>query len=120
MRWVSRRYPKPGFVSMGKLPVERLGLSRRRSMELGLAHAWTKAAGPALSQKAVPAVRGGVLELRMREDDESWRQPLYDLLPQLAAAIAADRPALGIVGVRLFSTAGEPVGPVQSLPSSSA
>ena len=119
MRCVSRRYPKPGFVSIGKLPVEKLGLSRRRSGELSLMHAWTRAAGPALARKAIPTVRGGVLEVRMRDDDESWRQPLYDLLPQLAAAIAADQPRLAIEGVRLFSMAGKPVGPIQSLPSSS-
>ena len=100
---------------MGQLPVERLGLSRRRSGELSLMHAWTKAAGAALARKAVPTVRGGILEVRMRDDDESWRQPLYDLLPALAAAIAAERPALRIEAVRLFSVAGEPVGPVQSL-----
>ena len=105
---------------MGQLPVEKLGLSRRRSGELSLMHAWTKAAGPALACKAMPTVCRGVLEVRMREDDDSWRQPLYDLLPQVAAAIAAERPSLGIEAVRLFSTVGEPVGPAQSLPSTPA
>jgi hypothetical protein len=112
---VRRRFPTTGFVPIGQLPVDRIGLSRRRGRELELSRAWTRVAGQVLAGKAIPAIRLGVLEVRMLEDDEGWRQPLFDVLPRLAASIARERPELGIEAVRLFSVLGRPIGPVQSL-----
>ncbi len=111
MDGVTRRFPKKGFVSLGKFPTERLGLSSRRSDELRLLQAWAQAAGSRLAAKATPlGIRRGVLELRMTADDDAWCRTLFDVIPGLAASIAAAHPGLGIEAVRLSMADGKPVG----------
>ena len=113
---VTRRYPKKGFVSLGKLPTERLGLSPRRSDELRLLQAWSRAAGSRLAAGATPlGIRHGVLELRMTADDDAWCRTLFDVIPGLAASIAAAHPGFGVEAVRLLTADGKPVGEVQPI-----
>jgi len=108
---VTRRFRQRGFVSLGKLPTERLGLSLRRSDELRLLQAWVQAAGSRLAAKATPlGIRRGVLELRMTADDDAWRRTLFEVVPGLAVSIAAAHPGLGIEAVRLVTADGKPVG----------
>ena len=112
MKGVSRRFPKKRFVPIGDLPSDRLGLSRRRGQELALIQAWSRTAGPVLATKALPlGVRHGLLEVGLREDDESWRRTLLDVLPRLAAGIATVHPELRIERVQLVSPEGESIGP---------
>ena len=111
MDGVTRRFPKKGFVSLGKFPTERLGLSSRRSDELRLLQAWAQAAGSRLAAKATPlGIRRGVLELRMTADDDAWCRTLFEVIPGLAASIAAAHPGLGVEAVRLSTADGKPVG----------
>jgi hypothetical protein len=116
MGGVTRRFPKKSFVSLGKFPAERLGLSPSRSDELRLLQAWSRAAGSRLAAKATPLkVRRGVLELRMTANDDAWCHTLFDVIPGLAASIAAAHPALGVKAVRLLRADGRLVGEVQPI-----
>jgi hypothetical protein len=113
---VARRFPRKNFVSVGSFPAERVGLSSRRSAQLTLIAAWTRAAGPQLAPRATPAgIRGGVLELRMTADDESWSRTLLECIPILGAAIASAHPRLGIEAVRLVNSDGSLAGPTLAL-----
>ena len=121
MNRVTRRFPRRDFVSVGAFPAERIGLSARRSTQLTLIVAWTRAAGPRLAAKAVPqAIRGGVLELRLTETDESWTRTLLDCIPGLGAVIASAHPRLGIEMVRLVAPDGSSVGPALPLAARAA
>jgi hypothetical protein len=116
MHGVTRRFPKKALVPLGTLSAERLGLSARRSGELRLCQAWTRAAGPRLAARATPlGIRRGVLELRMTTTDDAWCRTLFDVIPGLAAAIAATHPGLGVESVRLISAQGKTIGEVQSI-----
>ena len=116
MHGVTRRFPKKAFVPLGTLPADRLGLSPRRSSELRLRQAWTRAAGSRLAARATPlAIRRGVLELRMTTTDDAWCRTLFDVIPGLAAAISAAHPGLGVESVRLTEADGKPVGEVRSI-----
>jgi hypothetical protein len=116
MHGVRRRFPKKAFVSLGTLPAERLGLSARRSAELSLLRAWARAAGSPLAARATPlVVRRGVLEMRMTTIDEAWCRTMFEVIPGLAAAIAAEHPRLKIESVRLTSAEGKPVGELQPI-----
>jgi hypothetical protein len=113
---VTRRFPKKNLVPLGGLPVERLGLSARRSSELLLHQAWERAAGERLAARAVPlTIRRGVLEMRMTTADAVWSRTLYELLPGLAASMLATRPRLGLRQVRLIALNGAPIGEDQAL-----
>jgi len=112
MDGVSRRFPRKSFVAVGALPADRIGLSARRSSQLTLIGAWARVAGSRLAARATPdGVRGGVLELRLTEDDETWTRTLLDCVPTLAAAIATAHPRLGIRTVRLVAPDGSGAGP---------
>ncbi len=111
-----RRFPKRAFVPVGSLPATRLGLSASRSAELQLHRAWIRVAGPRLAaQAAAIGIRRGVLEIRMAAPDDAWSRTLDDLLPALAAAMAAEHPGWGIESVRLTDPSGDPLGEIQTL-----
>jgi hypothetical protein len=92
---------KKGWVGLGDLRLDRLGLSSARTSELVLTRAWREAAGEAIARRA-PAerIRRGVLELRV--PDGNWAEALIELLPRLAARLATSHPELGVVRFRLL------------------
>lgn len=95
------RRSKRGWVGLGELPAAKLGLGSRRTRELVLGRAWREAAGEAIARRA-PAERitRGVLVVRV--PDGNWADTLIDLLPRLAARLAALHPELGVSRFRLL------------------
>jgi hypothetical protein len=104
---MSRRDEGP-FVRAGRWDAAALGLPHTLSRRLELDYVWRRVAGPLLAAKArAVAVRGGVLELAV--DDPTWTQPVIDLLPTLAARLAATRPSAGVRRFRVKTSAGHRV-----------
>lgn len=84
-----------GFERAGRLSADRLGLPQRHGRRLVLAEAWRAVAGDAIADRApVVDLRRGVLALGL--PDGTWGRTLRELLPGLAARLAASRPELGI------------------------
>ncbi len=69
-----------------------------------------------MAARATPlGIRHGVLELRLTADDDAWCRTLCDVIPGLAASIAAAHPRLGVEAVRLLTADGKSVGEVQPI-----
>ena len=85
---------------MGASGARALGLPATRAKDLELRAAWLNVAGPAVARRAsVVSLKRGVLELRL--DDESWRRPLEDLLPELGARFSRHHANLGVTRFHL-------------------
>lgn len=89
-----------GFERAGTVPATRLGLPARRVRDLSLLQGWQSVAGETLSRHA-PArgVVRGVLEIEA--SDRRWHDAIEPLLPELAARLAVEQPALGVKKFRL-------------------
>lgn len=85
-----------GFEPAGVTGPKAIGLSVRRGRELGLAVAWRRVAGGPLAERTIEIhVRRGRLLIEI-VDDAGWAAGVSELLPQLAARFAAERPDLSI------------------------
>jgi len=97
-----------GFERVGRCGPQPLGLSGARAVELRLALAWNEAAGPELARRAKAlGVRAGVLEVEVA--DPCWSDALSELLPRLAARVAACDARLGVRRCRLIVRDGDGV-----------
>lgn len=97
-----------GFEAAGVAGTNAIGLPVRRGRELSLAVAWRRVAGAPLAERTIEIhVRRGRLVIEV-VDDAGWATGLSELLPQLAARFAAERPDLAISScVLLRHGAGE-------------
>jgi hypothetical protein len=96
---------KGRFLAAGELDPLQLGLPRARARELLLASAWRRTAGEALARHVgARKGRGDVLVLSVR--DERWAAALGEILPSLAARLAARFPELGLARFKIEGLAG--------------
>lgn len=89
------------FKRLGEIGAEQLELPAGRMRQLQLAASWRRVAGELVARRApVLAIRRGVLEVRV-EEDEGWVKTLEGMIPTLIDRLAAEYPGLGIKKVRL-------------------
>jgi len=97
-----------GFIRAGKADLGRIGMPRRRALELRLHHAWMQIAGAELSDRIRPVrVVRGCLELECL--DSKWSAALKSVLPGLVADLAHADKGLGIRKFRILGDAADPV-----------
>jgi len=97
-----------GFLRAGEADLSRVGLSRRRTLELRLHHAWVRIAGRELAGRLQPVrVLRGCLELEC--SDPKWSAALKAVLPGLVTGLARADSGLGIRKFRILGEAGETV-----------
>lgn len=107
-----------GFEPAARLPVNGRGLPAARARQLILSAAWREVAGPTLTPLvAALDVRRGVLEIEVGTADVSWLPTLAEVLPELAARIAARAAGLSISRYRIHGLGSDHPPTVRRLPA---
>jgi hypothetical protein len=98
-----------GFIRAGEADLGRVGMPRRRALELRLHHGWRQIAGPELAERLRPVrVVRGCLELECT--DTQWSSALSAVLPGLVRDLAEADSGLGIRKFRILGDGSDPVG----------
>jgi hypothetical protein len=104
MRVVRRR--TRDLRPLGAVDPRALKLPAPRVRELALIRAWRDVAGESIARRAAVTLSRGVLEIAVA--DERWHRTLHELLPGIAARLAARHPALGVRSLRVrLAAAGD-------------
>lgn len=97
-----------GFIRAGEADLGRIGMPRRRALELRLHHAWLQIAGHELAERLRPVrIVRGCLELECL--DTQWSAALKSVLPGLVSGLAQADSGLGIRKFRILGEPGEAV-----------